>query len=187
MGNADIQQIFIAFENEANARNIRRLLEQGGLEVRGVFRSGAQTLRCVRRMGGGVVVCGYKLPDMTADFLAENLEGVARVAVVAHEAQLDACSHPRVVRIPAPFTREDLLFAVSSLCAEGEPRLLSRSLLEAEKKETIARAKAWLMAREGMDEAAAHRYLQLRSMAQGRSLFHICAAMLADNETESLP
>ena len=184
MGSADMQQIFIAFENEANARNIRRLLEQGGLQVRGVFRSGAQALRCVRRMGGGIVVCGYKLPDMTADFLAENLEGMARVAVVAHEDRLDACSYPRIVRIPAPFTREDLLSAASRLCAEEAPHRLSRSLQETKKKETVARVKAWLMAHEGMDEAAAHRHLQLLSMAQGRSLFSLCADMLAEKEAE---
>ena len=45
--------------------------------------TGAEVIRAVRYMGGGVVVCGVKLPDMTADQLYDDLEGDAYILAAA--------------------------------------------------------------------------------------------------------
>lgn len=173
-----MEQIFLAFENEANRHKLHRLLEQSGFPVRGLFTSGAQTLRAVRRMGGGVVVCGYKLPDMTADMLADDLEGSARVVVIAHADRLDACQHPDITRIAAPFSREELISAILRLCREDEPRRQEKRRLEAEHAQVVAQAKARLMHLEHLDEPTAHRRLQVRSMALGKPIHEIALAIL---------
>lgn len=158
-----MEQVFIAFEREEDRNRIRAILEKSGLPVRGLFRGGAETVRGVRRMGGGVVVCASRLSGMTARELSDNLSGVARVAAVAPASALEADPGDGLVLIPASFTRDELVSAVQALCQEAEPagRPAPRS---DEDRALIARAKALLMERRGMTEPDAHRHLQRQSM-----------------------
>ena len=46
-------------------------------------------IRAVHQLGGGVVICGYRLLDMTVSELAENLSGQATLLVIAKAALLN--------------------------------------------------------------------------------------------------
>ena len=85
-----MDRIIVAFRGEETRRRILRLLALEGRE--GVpCAGGAEALRAVRRLGGGVVICGFYLSDMTANALAEDLRGLALVLVVAQAACLELC------------------------------------------------------------------------------------------------
>ena len=64
----------VAFESEKDQEAIAGVLEKSGITVRFRCRTGLETIRAVKQMGGGIVVAGYKFPDMTTENLAWQLK-----------------------------------------------------------------------------------------------------------------
>jgi hypothetical protein len=60
----------VAFNKEETLDSISLILENAGIPVRYRCRTGPEVIRAVKKMGGGVVICYYKLLDMTADRIA---------------------------------------------------------------------------------------------------------------------
>ena len=77
-----MDRIVVAFANEEAQRRIFRLLESDGYKPALCCASGAEAIRAVRKMGSAIVICGFKLRDMTANTLAADLRGTAVLLVV---------------------------------------------------------------------------------------------------------
>lgn len=155
----------IAVDNDTLGNVIGETFEKNGITVRYRCRTGAEAIRAIKKMGGGIVVCGYKFPDMTADQLAFDLKDTASLLVVAKPFQLDRCEDEDLFRLPVPVKTGELIGAVNMLiqmdkmrCAKAIPR---RS---PEDTALIQRAKALLMEKSNLPEDAAYRYLQRKSM-----------------------
>jgi len=162
-----LDKVIVAFENDNNRRRVCELLESGGMNVIGSFKSGADVIRAVGRMYGCIVVCGYKFPDMTVIDLAHHVGNKAMILVVASQQYLNMIEDEHVFKLATPFSRSDLLSSVKILMQmEGKifkgPRRTGKEAAE------IARAKELLMMRNGMTENEAHRFIQRRSMDTGR-------------------
>lgn len=155
----------IALGGGEHADSICSALEQHGVEVRYRCRTGAEVIRAIRKMGGGVVLCPFKLPDMTADTLSSNLSGIASLLVIAKPQYLELCEDEDLFKIPVPVRMAELIGAVNMLLQMDRMRA-ARAVPKrsAEDQALIAKAKELLMERNGLTEAAAHRYLQRRSM-----------------------
>ena len=161
----------VAFEGDETRAKIAGLLESAGIGVRFCHRSGAEVIRSIRRMGSGVVVCGYKLADMSADQLAHELHGQARFLVLAKPVQLALCEDPSLFKLPSPISAGELRGAMQVLIQLDE--LAARETIPQRSdadKELITQAKARLMERYGFTEDQAHRYLQRVSMKTGEKL-----------------
>lgn len=155
----------IALGTGERADSICRALEQSGVEVRYRCRTGAEVIRAIRKMGGGVVLCPFKLPDMTADTLASNLNGMATLLVIAKPQSLELCGEENLFKIPIPVRVAELIGAVNMLLQMDQMRAMHTTSKRSEADQSlIVQAKELLMHRSGMSEAAAHRYLQRRSM-----------------------
>ena len=153
------------------------MLTAASVPVRAVCRTGAEVIRLVRYMGGGVVVCGVKLSDTTADRLYEDLDGQVYVLAVGKPEQLDMCDNPRVFRLPLPVNRYDLSASVRML--EQLEEMSRRDVRPPQDElETIRRAKLWLMEHEGLSEEEAHRRLQRQSMTARRRMAEVAASIL---------
>ena len=59
--------VIVVFPKSDDAKSIRNLLVRNGYDVAAVCTSGAQALSAADRIGSGVVVCGYKYPDMLSE------------------------------------------------------------------------------------------------------------------------
>ena len=163
-----MDRIIVAFENENNRKRICDMLEASGITIRGSCRSGSEAIRAIRKMSGGIVICGYKLPEMTVTDLAYDLGSIAMVLAIAPSQQLEMCRNENVFKLPTPFTKSDLVSSVRMLLQlEGKhfkttpPRRSEKELAE------ISKAKELLMSRNGMTEEEAHRFIQRRSMDTG--------------------
>lgn len=155
----------IALGNSEHANTICSALEQSGVEVRYRCRTGAEAIRAIRKMGGGVVLCPFKLPDMTADTLASNLSGMATLLVIAKPQYLELCDEEDLFKIPVPVRMAELIGSVNMLIQMDRMRAAHAvPKRSAEAQELINQAKELLMERNGFSETAAHRYLQRRSM-----------------------
>ena len=91
------------------------MLEASGITVRVSCRSGSEAIRAIRKMGGGIIVCGYKLSEMTASDLAYDLGGQAMILVVAPPQQLQLCENENIFKLPTPFSKGDLVSSVRML------------------------------------------------------------------------
>lgn len=157
-----MSRIIVAFDSEEMTQRVNAILIAASLSPRYCCRTGAEVIRQVRYMGGGVVICPAKLKDMTADTLYDDLDGGACILVLGRPQQLEICTHPRIFRLALPVSPYDLSASVNILLQldemqSGQPRRTG------EDQRLIDQAKA-LLCRQGMTEAEAHRYLQQRSM-----------------------
>lgn len=160
--------IILALGAEALSKQVRDTLDVNGLQVGYICRGGGEAIKAAKNLGRGVVICPFKLPDMTADFLSGCLRDTATVLVIAKPALLDLCSDADLFRLPAPFRAAELVGCVRMLTQMDDMRAAARKpRRSAEDEALISRAKGLLMERNSLTEHDAHRYLQQKSMSMG--------------------
>ncbi len=166
-----MDRIVIAFGNDNNRNRIAELLETGGFVPRKLCKTGKEAIRSIRDMGGGIVICGYKLVDMTADDLSYDIAGIGCVIVVAPHAMLELCENEEIFKVPAPIRKNDLLSSVRMLINIKEKRYIPSKPERTEaERQIIQAAKALLMEKCAMTEPEAHRFIQKKSMDSGFKL-----------------
>ena len=163
-----MDRIVVAFASEEAQRRILRLLESDGYSPAACCASGAEVIRTVRKLGSAIVVCGFKLRDMTATGLAADLRQTAVLLAVSSAVNLDFCEGENLYKLPTPVRRSDF-FATLDLLRRFEEKNLRHpppKRREAD-QQLIQKAKELLMDVNRMTEAEAHRFLQKRSMDAG--------------------
>ena len=171
--------VLVAFENPSKQNRIRELLESGGITVNGSFRSGAEIKRNITKSDGGVIICGFKLSDMTSDTLAFDLSGLALILVTARPELLELCENTDLFLLPTPVARGDLLASVRMLIQMEEKRHpINKPRRTKDENELISRAKSFIMAKYGISEPEAHRFIQRASMETGSRMSETARMML---------
>lgn len=162
-----MERVLIAFTGERVRQKIVCLLNGEGWETI-VCLSGAEVIRTARQLGGAIVLCGFYLPDMTADALAAELRETAALLVLARAVYLDLCGGENLYKLSLPASRAELLASLR-LLLDAESGRLHRPVPRRKEEETalIRRAKELLMEVNRMTEEEAHRFLQKRSMNEG--------------------
>lgn len=177
-----MSRLIIAFESDDIARRVNEMFASASVQVRAVCRTGAETIRAVHFMGSGVVVCGVKLSDMTAEELYENLEGQAYMLMVAKPEQLDMCENRHIFRLPLPVNRYDLTASARMLEQLEEMNRNTRN--DKSGSEVIEKAKVLLQGKRGFTEKQAHYHLQKLSMATGRKIAEVAQQLVEELTSE---
>ena len=175
--------VIVVFPKSDDAKSIRNLLVRNGYDVAAVCTSGAQALSAADRIGSGVVVCGYKYPDMLYEELYENVMPSFAMLLLASGRALGEGVAEGVVSVAMPLRVQELLSTLDRVMHQLDRRRRKRRMMpparsEKEKK-TIQEAKALLMDRNHMSEEEAHRYLQKTSMDSGTNLVETAEMLLA--------
>ena len=178
-----MDRIIVAFANEEAQKRIVRLLESGGYACAGTYFSGADVIRAARKLGSAIVVCGFKLRDMTASDLAADLRGTAVLLAVSSAVNLDFCEGENLYKLATPASRSDFYASLDTLL-QFEAKHLHHPApkRKEEEQKVIQRAKELLMDINRMTEAEAHRFLQKRSMDAGLKMVET-AQMVIDSYT----
>ena len=175
--------IIVAFPNKENAANIRNLLVRGGMEVRGVCTTGAQTLNCMEMLDEGIVVCGYKLADMMYTELREYMPKEFEMLLIASPDKWSDGDIEGVVGLSMPIKVYDLMNTVEMMNRSTVQRRRKRRQEQKERSPgqqmLIKKAKELLMERNNMSEGEAHRYLQKCSMDSGTNLVETAEMVLS--------
>ena len=143
---------------------ISSALEESGIPIFRRCCSGAEVLRALNVCDDGVVVCGTKFADRTADELAEDVSEEALLLVVGRPERLALCENTNLFRLESPFGRAELVSSVRMLLQLHDMRKPRRA---DDEKELIELAKRRLMEDRGLTEAQAHQTLQRASMNLG--------------------
>ena len=161
-----MDRIILAFASEKAHAQITRILGSGGLAPSISCFSGAETIRAARKLGGAVVICGFRLRDMTAEMLAV-------VLVISSPGNLELCGDRNLIKLAVPSSRAEFFASLDlaqGVLAGGAPASRLHIQRSAEEERLICRAKAVLMEVNLMSEAEAHRFLQKYSMDTGLRL-----------------
>lgn len=179
-----MDKVILAFEGAKTAEHIRDIIENAGLAGCTLCRSAAEVKRLVQKQRFAAVVCGYKLPDQTAESMVEDMPISCAVLVVAAQSMLDMIGGDNIFKLAAPATRSDLLASVRMLMQTGHRmELATKCHRTDEERAVVERAKHILMERNGMSEEQAHRFLQKKSMDTGVKLVQT-AQMILDGLME---
>lgn len=175
-----MNRLVVAFDSENAIARITEMLASSSLIPRSTHRTGADVVRAVRYMGGGTVVCGVKLLDMTADQLHGALDGVAHMLVVGKPLQLEMYAADEVFKLALPVNRFDLSASVRMLLQLEEMNHKRKNQRTSQESQRIEQAKYLLETTLSMTEAEAHKYLQKRSMDAGVRIVDM-AQMIIDS------
>lgn len=160
-----MNRIIVSFERDTTRLKICGLLERNGYGVRASYRAGAETIRAIHKMGGGIIICGYKLIDMTVNDLYANLDGSALIMAIAPAGDLQMSEIPDIVRVNTPLSRSDFFEAFNAIWAQEEDRLRREIPQRSEVDQALLhQAKDLLMAQHHMTEPQAHAWIQKKSM-----------------------
>lgn len=175
--------IIVVFPKIEDAKSIRNLLARSGFRVAGVCNTGAQAVNYADSLNDGIVVCGYKFPDMMFSELHDYLPSHFEMLLVASRGKWEECRDNDIVCVEMPIKVHDLVNTVSMMCENIERRRKKRRLQPTtrnnEEKELIKEAKALLMERNNMSEEEAHRYIQKNSMDSGTNMVETAQMVLS--------
>ncbi len=178
-----VNNIILAFPKAETGKKIKNILIRSGYYVASVVTSGGQVLNDAQTLQYGVVITGFRLPDMMFRDLKEDLPQGFRMIVLTSRAQWDSYGDPEVVNLATPLQVHDLLATLDMVLDRVEhyrkkQRMKPRVRSEQEER-LIRQAKSLLMERNNMTEEEAHRYLQKTSMDDGISFTETAEKILS--------
>lgn len=166
--------IIVVFPKAEEGRSIRSLLVRNGFTVNAVCTTGAQAVSMADNLNGGIVLCGFKMPDMLYRELYELLPETFEMLLLASRHSLTERAGEGIVCLEMPLKIHELLDTVGMM-AENRERRRRKARQQprqrsAEEESLVREAKELLMARNHMTEEEAHKYLQKCSMDSGTNL-----------------
>lgn len=171
--------VHLAFDNDQLRQGLSLLLKASGLPQGEAHRTGSAIIRAVRKRGGGLVLCGEKLIDMTPQLLHESLGDEALVVVLQCSPAFLWQESASFMRLVMPLSPRELADRVRQLLQAEEIRQRSRRRPRTQGEEdTIEKAKLRLISRLGIDENEAHRMLQQASMRRGQRMALVAEEIL---------
>lgn len=179
---ADVSNIIVAFPKKEVAVKIRNILARGGIDTYSVCTTGAQVLQSTDSLDDGLVICGYRLPDMMYEEIRECLPDTFELLLIASPEHWESGIAKGVVGLAMPIKVYDLLNTVEMMLQAMQRRRKRRRELSKKRspqqRAVINEAKALLMDRNHMTEAEAHRYLQKNSMDSGTNMLETAQMVL---------
>ena len=173
--------IVIALPKIDDARKIRTILNRHGFPVAAVCSTASTALASMSELDGGILICGYKLPDRYYRDVLEDLPSCFEMLLLASQ-RVTAEAPDSILTIEMPMKTADLVNTVDMMLNQIERRLRrekkkpkARSWKE---QNYISNAKLLLMERNHLSEEDAHRYIQKCSMDSGTNMVETAQMVL---------
>ncbi|NLL78313.1 MAG: ANTAR domain-containing protein [Clostridiales bacterium] len=175
--------IVVAFPKQEDAKSIKNILVRSGFSVTAICTTGAQAVAAADELGGGIMLCSYKLMDMVYSELKSYLPDGFEMLLMASGHVLSELEGSNIVSLAMPLKVHELIGTVNMMVETMERRKRQRRAQPRERKpeemEMIKGAKHLLMERNRMTEEEAHRYLQKCSMDSGTNMVETAQMVLA--------
>ena len=174
--------IIVVLAKQEDAKGIRSLLMKNGFHVNAVCTTGSQVLSKTDELNDGIVICGYRLPDMMYSELHDCLPKGFEMLLLASHGVLNDCIGNDIVCLAMPLKVHDLINTVDMMSQTMERRRRRARLKPKERslkaEALIKEAKELLMNRNNMDEEEAYRYIQKCSMDSGTNMVETAQMVL---------
>ena len=175
-GGTNVVGIIVAFPKPEDSRAIRSLLSRNGFNVVANCTTGASAINRADDIGEGIIITGYKLPDMLYSDIVDNVGSSFEVILLASKNRLME-DNTGVATLEMPLKIRDLINSVEMM----ENQILSKRHKTKHKPGTrspedqaiINQAKEALMTVQNLTEEQAHRYLQKNAMDSGCTMVEV--------------
>ena len=175
--------VIVVFPKIEDAKNIRNLLVRYGFSVPAVCTTGAQAVSTADALDDGIVVCGYRFPDMMYSDLHANLPSHFEMLLVASQKYWSECSNQEIVTVAMPIKVHDLIgtlqMMADNIARRKRRKKAKPNTRSEEEKAMIAKAKELLIERNNFTEEEAHRYIQKCSMDSGTNMVETAQMVLS--------
>ena len=175
--------IIVVFPKIEDGKSIRAILMRQGFSVTAVCNCGAQVLNAVNGLNDGIVICGYRLPDMMYSELHHHLPKNFELLLVTTKAHLLEAQGMGIMSISMPLKADTLAQTVGMMAdiiaRKRRKRKEQPAKRSEEDKQLIITAKELLMERNHMSESEAHRYIQKCSMDTGTNMVETAKMILS--------
>lgn len=163
-----MERIVLAFSSDATALKIKSMLEGTGCRIDKVIcHTAAELFRTISDYDSVLVIMGFKLPDMIADEVFENLDTDCKLISIVRADHADDIYNEDIFVLPLPLSRQKLVSAVSVYFGRFTEEKTVKKGRSPEEEKLIEEAKLFLMENYHMTEQQAHRFIQKRSMDVG--------------------
>lgn len=167
-----MSNIVIALPKIEDAKRLRVILERHDMSVTSVCSTAANALSQVSVLDAGVLICSYRLPDMSFIELKECVNEDFEIVVLASPKNVAEIPESALC-INLPMRESELVDTVEMVLEQidikrrrlRKPRSRSR-----DEKECITEAKLMLMKKYQYTEEEAYRYIQKTSMNTGNTM-----------------
>lgn len=177
--------IIIAMPKTEDAKKMAGMLRQRGLGIDLACSTGAEALKCMNTRDYGLVVCGYRLQDMSHMDLLELLPNYFEMITLTSESKAPMCADS-VEKVTMPLKTQILLDTIDRVMSRIEKKVRhdkkgpgSRS---EEDRLIIEQAQKIIMDERGIGRIESYRYIQKRSMDSSMSMVEMAKKMIADNK-----
>ena len=166
--------IIVAFPKAQDGTAIKNLLVRNGYDVVSSCTTGAQAINLADNLGEGIIISGYRLPDMLYTGILENVEA-SKQRLLEDETGIAMLEMPIKVR--------DFLNSIemmeNNLFERTRKKKRKQGQRTKEEQAVINQAKEVLMEKNNMSENEAHRYIQKSAMDSGRTMVETAEMILA--------
>lgn len=174
--------IIVAFPKLEDARSIKNLLVRNGYSNVVSCTSGAKAIQMADILGTGIIISGYRLPDMSYKDIFENVERHFELLLLTSKSKDGMEEEPGIAMLEMPLKVRDLLNSVemmdTNLYAMENKAKHKPGQRSPEEKHIIEEAKKVLMNMNHMSENEAHRYIQKSAMDSGRNMVETASMIL---------
>ncbi|MDD3279371.1 MAG: ANTAR domain-containing protein [Lachnospiraceae bacterium] len=175
-----MSSLVIAFPKLEDARRIRDILNRHDIKSDAVCTTASQALAEMNELDGGIIICGYRLPDMFYADLRECMPDSFEMLLLASSRILGSCEDSGVISVSMPLSVFELVNTIQMM--QHQVRIRKKKKLvhkrNKEEQEVLDHAKTLLMERNRMTESEAHRYIQKCSMDSGTNLVETAQMIL---------
>lgn len=176
-----MSSIVVALPKIEDAKKIRAILERHGFSVTSVCSTAANALSTLSDLESGVLICGYRLPDMYYTEILECIPRGVEMLLLASAHVLEEVQGP-LLTVQMPMKASDLVNTVNMILIQQEQKRRKerkkpkpRSWKE---QNIISNAKMMLMQRNHLTEEESHRYIQKCSMDSGTNMVESAQMLL---------
>lgn len=177
--------IVIAMPQTQDAKRLAGALKCRGYDVDLACSTGAEVLQCINSRDYGVVICTYRLQDMSHQQLLGYMPDYFEMIILTSEAKIAACAD-EVVKVTLPLQIPNLIHTIDMIMNAVGKRLRhdkkgpgSRS---EEDRKLIEDAQKILMERNGLGRVESYRYIQKKSMDSSMSMVEMAKNIINSDD-----
>lgn len=175
-GGTNVVGIIVAFPKPEDSRAIRSLLSRNGFNVVANCTTGASAINRADDIGEGIIITGYKLPDMLYSDIVDNVGDNFEVILLASKSRLME-DNTGVATLEMPLKVRDLINSVemmeNQILAKRHKKKGKPGARSPKDQAIINQAKEVLMTVQNLTEEQAHRYLQKNAMDSGCTMVEV--------------
>ena len=153
--------IVIALPKIDDARKIRTILNRHGFPVAAVCSTASTALASMSELDGGILICGYKLPDRYYRDVLEDLPSCFEMLLLASQ-RVTAEAPDSILTIEMPMKTADLVNTVDMMLNQIERRLRREKKKGKEPKTAPIFCKIVQKALDGRRETVLSSYLPVK-------------------------